>query len=106
MKQRRPFQALLILAVACVLHGEQNPKKFRVWVFSDAHVGSDLRDSDRLRSDAAVKGPDGRESLVTAIRQSEDSRAGFLWDIALDLATYRVRKAHRRMKRVMRSSVS
>jgi hypothetical protein len=46
------------------------PKTFRVWVFADAHVGSD-REA-------------GRESLAEAIRQSE-SAAGFDWDIALDL---------------------
>ncbi len=39
-------------------------------MFSDAHVGSDLAG--------------GRESLATAIRQSEGP-AGFEWDIALDL---------------------
>ncbi len=46
------------------------PRTFRVWVFADAHVGSDLRK--------------GRESLATALRQSEGA-AGFSWDIALDL---------------------
>ena len=47
------------------------PKSFRIWVFSDAHVGRD-----------AKYGP--RESLADAIRQSE-STSGFEWDIALDL---------------------
>jgi hypothetical protein len=51
------------------LHG-QAPKTLRVWVFSDAHVGSDQNK--------------GRESLATAIRQSEGA-SGFSWDIALDL---------------------
>jgi len=46
------------------------PRTFRVWVFSDAHVGTDKQF--------------GRESLATAIRQSE-SQTGFDWDIALDL---------------------
>jgi hypothetical protein len=46
------------------------PRTFRVWVFSDAHVGTDKQM--------------GRESLATALRQSE-SPAGFEWDIALDL---------------------
>ena len=46
------------------------PKVFRVWVFSDAHVGTDKAH--------------GRDSLATALRQSE-SAAGFDWDIALDL---------------------
>jgi hypothetical protein len=50
--------------------GEGSPRTFRVWVFSDAHVGTD-RDH-------------GRESLAEAIRQSE-SPSGFDWDIALDL---------------------
>jgi hypothetical protein len=49
----------------------EHPKAFRVWVFSDAHVGRDLKN-----------GP--RESLADAIRQSE-SASGFDWDIALDL---------------------
>src|SRR6266404_3762045 len=49
----------------------ERPKTFRVWVFSDAHVGRDLKN-----------GP--RESLADAIRQSE-SASGFDWDIALDL---------------------
>jgi hypothetical protein len=48
----------------------QTPRTFRVWVFSDAHVGSDQKN--------------GRESLATAIRQSEGP-SGFQWDIALDL---------------------
>ena len=51
------------------LHG-QAPRTFRVWVFSDAHVGSDQNK--------------GRESLATALRQSEGA-SGFSWDIALDL---------------------
>lgn len=46
------------------------PKTFRLWVFSDAHVATDLAK--------------GRESLATALRQSE-SAAGFAWDVALDL---------------------
>jgi len=46
------------------------PKTFRVWVFSDAHVGTDKKQR--------------RESLAEALRQSE-SESGFDWDIALDL---------------------
>ncbi|HEU4733512.1 MAG TPA: metallophosphoesterase [Kofleriaceae bacterium] len=46
------------------------PRTFRVWVFSDAHVGTDKEA--------------GRESLAEALRQSESS-SGFDWDIALDL---------------------
>ncbi len=49
----------------------ETPKTFRVWVFSDAHVGRDKK-----------YGP--RESLAEALRQSESS-SGFDWDIALDL---------------------
>ena len=48
----------------------QSPKTFQVWVFSDAHVGSDQKN--------------GRESLATALRQSE-AASGFNWEIALDL---------------------
>ena len=46
------------------------PRIFRVWVFADAHVGTDKTH--------------GRESLATALRQSE-SATGFDWDIALNL---------------------
>lgn len=46
-------------------------KQFRIWVFSDAHVGRDKK-----------YGP--RDSLAEAISQSE-SPTGFNWDIALDL---------------------
>jgi len=46
-------------------------KTFRIWVFSDAHVGRDKK-----------YGP--RDSLAEALRQSE-SASGFDWDIALDL---------------------
>ncbi len=49
----------------------ESPMRFRVWVFSDAHVGRDKK-----------YGP--RDSLAEAISQSE-SGAGFDWDIALDL---------------------
>jgi hypothetical protein len=48
----------------------QKPRTFNVWVFSDAHVGTDLNQ--------------GRLSLATPLRQSE-SATGFGWDIALDL---------------------
>src|SRR6187402_1555088 len=66
---------LLLLSIAVVAlapgraHGE-TPGTFRVWVFSDAHVGTDKAH--------------GRDSLATALQQSESS-AGFDWDIALDL---------------------
>ena len=70
----RPLLLLLLSIVVVVLtpvraNGE-TPRRFRVWVFSDAHVGSDKAN--------------GRESLTTAIRQSEGA-SGFDWDIALDL---------------------
>src|SRR5262245_24080589 len=48
--------------------GKQNT--FRVWIFSDAHVGTDKRF--------------GRDSLADPILQSE-SESGFDWDIAIDL---------------------
>jgi hypothetical protein len=66
---------LLSLSIVVVMftsvraYGE-SPGKFRVWVFSDAHVGSDKES--------------GRDSLITAIQQSE-GESGFEWDIALDL---------------------
>lgn len=46
------------------------PRKFGVWVFSDAHVATDKSN--------------GRDSLATALEHSE-SAPGFEWDIALDL---------------------
>jgi hypothetical protein len=49
----------------------ESPMRFRVWVFSDAHVGRDKK-----------YGP--RDSLAEAISQSE-AASGFDWDIALDL---------------------
>jgi hypothetical protein len=75
MRQRSVLLTLL-LAIVVIGYGQskpndsQTPPTFRVWVFSDAHVGSDLRN--------------GRESLATPLRQSE-SASGFAWDIALDL---------------------
>jgi hypothetical protein len=75
----------LVAAAITLLYGQQNPSKFRIWVFSDAHAASDLRGSSWNRSDAVASAPDGRESLATALRQSEDPATGFPWDIALDL---------------------
>jgi hypothetical protein len=45
-------------------------RTFHVWVFADAHVGTDKTN--------------GRDSLATALQQSE-AASGFAWDIALDL---------------------
>ena len=66
------FSFALIAVLACGLASAESmaPRTFRVWVFADAHVDTDKRN--------------GRESLATALRQSE-SAAGFDWDIALDL---------------------
>ncbi len=62
----------LVAAMATVPAAAAEPaaNTFNVWVFSDAHVDTDKRN--------------GRESLATALRQSEGP-AGFAWDIALDL---------------------
>lgn len=49
---------------------QKTNKTFKVWVFADAHVGTDL--------------VAGRDSLGIALKQSEDA-SGFDWDIALDL---------------------
>jgi hypothetical protein len=46
------------------------PRVFRVWVFADAHVGTDKEH--------------GIDSLARALQQSEGAN-GFDWDIALDL---------------------
>lgn len=66
------FVSLLVISTGSQLVSLQGqfPKTFQVWVFSDAHVGSDQKN--------------GRESLATALRQSE-AASGFHWDIALDL---------------------
>jgi hypothetical protein len=68
--RRFPQLLIFLTAIAIVRLDSQTPRTFRVWVFSDAHVGTDLRN--------------GRESLATALRQSETA-SGFAWDIALDL---------------------
>lgn len=68
--RRLPQLLVLLTGIAIVHLGSQTPRTFRVWVFSDAHVGTDREN--------------GRESLATALRQSEGA-TGFAWDIALDL---------------------
>jgi Calcineurin-like phosphoesterase len=63
--------SLVAVALFALLKPQgESPKTFRVWVFSDAHVGSDKEH--------------GRDSLAEALRQSESVR-GFQWQIALDL---------------------
>jgi len=64
------FLSIIVVVLAPVRASAETPRTFRVWVFSDAHVGSDKAN--------------GRESLTTAIQQSEGT-SGFDWDIALDL---------------------
>jgi hypothetical protein len=59
-----------LLALGLARDEAPRPGTFRVWVFADAHVGTDKAN--------------GRESLATALRQSE-SASGFEWDVALDL---------------------
>jgi len=44
---------------------------FNLWVFGDAHVGTDLKN--------------GRASLADALRDSERSQWAFEWDVALDV---------------------
>src|SRR4051812_22951965 len=69
----RPFALAALAAsllIACAAGAAAAPRTFRVWVFSDAHVGTDKAY--------------GRDSLATALQQSE-SATGFDWDIALDL---------------------
>jgi len=70
----RTIPRLLLLIVTLLLCSAgpqgQARKTFRVWVFADAHVGSDRKN--------------GRDSLATAIQQSE-AASGFAWDIALEL---------------------
>lgn len=61
---------MVVVILGCTVTDAASPRTFRVWVFSDAHVGTDKEF--------------GRDSLATALQQSE-SAAGFDWDIALDL---------------------
>src|SRR5262245_41568540 len=71
MKQRvRLFFPIVVVVLTLVVLHSQSPRTFQVWVFSDAHIGTDREN--------------GRESLATALRQSEGA-SGFHWDIALDL---------------------
>ena len=67
---RLSLTLIAVFAFGLASAGNVAPGKFRVWVFADAHVGTDKTH--------------GRESLATALRQSE-SATGFEWDIALDL---------------------
>ena len=59
---RSSFLLLVLFAHALAYGADPAPGTFRVWVFSDAHVGTDKEK--------------GRESLATALRQSE-SATGF-----------------------------
>jgi len=66
---------LALATTACLIFGlaradASQTRTFRVWVFADAHVGTDKAH--------------GWDSLATALQQSE-AAAGFDWDIALDL---------------------
>ena len=71
MQLLRPLLlSIAVFALTPARAGAETPATFRVWVFADAHVGSDK----------AM----GRDSLITAIEQSEGP-SGFDWDIALDL---------------------
>src|SRR4051812_30610699 len=68
---RRALAAAIVAIASCpMLCLGAAPETFRVWVFGDAHVATDKKN--------------GRESLATALGQSE-SATGFDWDIALDL---------------------
>lgn len=64
-----------LLAAAAAPLAAQQPDSLRLWTFSDAHVGTDVRF--------------GRKSLAEAIRHSEQggSEGGepFDWDLAIDL---------------------
>jgi hypothetical protein len=66
-----PGASVMAQDIAGNAEPKKSPAKFRVWVFSDAHVGRDKKNGQR-------------DSLAEAIRQSE-LPTGFEWDIALDL---------------------
>ena len=65
---------LVLVLFASVIRGaDQRPREFRVWATSCSHVPADIRR--------------GRESLATAIRQSEglvEGAPAFDWDIMID----------------------
>ena len=68
---RRLAHLLAVFTVFAVVHVDgQTSRTFRVWVFANAHVGTDLEH--------------GLESLATAIRQSESAN-GFPWELAIGL---------------------
>ena len=78
-----PVLLVALLSSASLLANESSAhgaKIFKVWVFSDPHVGTDIKE--------------GYESLATAIRQSESGQAGhdsspaFHWDIAICLGDF------------------
>ena len=67
----RPLFSLIVLVILPLVNMQGGaPRTFRVWVFADAHVGTDKKE--------------GRESLAEPLRQSE-STPGFDWELALDL---------------------
>jgi len=51
------FLSIVVAVITPARADTAAPAQFRVWVFSDAHVGSDQEN--------------GRDSLITAIQQSE-----------------------------------
>ncbi len=74
MMKRILYLSVLIAVLAFGLDsGAEEPREFRVWATSCAHVPADIRR--------------GRESLATVIRQSEglvDGAPAFDWDIMID----------------------
>lgn len=79
----RKIPLLALLAALAATLAAQPKRTFNVWVFSDAHVGTDRKGGRAGTPEERAR--NARESLATAIRQSEDPATGFPWDIALDL---------------------
>ena len=61
---------LLILLSGALCRADDKPRTFGVWATSCSHVPADITR--------------GRESLAKAIRQSEDAKIGFAWDVMID----------------------
>ena len=72
------YLLVTVWSVSPVISSEEVPRQFRVWVFGDAHVGTDIGQ--------------GRESLAEAIRQSESGGElggpPFDWDIAIAVGDF------------------
>ncbi len=87
--------AAAVDAVASIPGESQNPdlnRPFRLWANACSHVGGDLHPKNRSGGKRVGEDIRPRESLATAIRQSEgfnnDGAPSFEWDIAVHLGDF------------------